>query len=205
MPTVPSVGLQPRIVIFDLGEVLVTPTGLNDELAARVASDPETFKTLYWRRRLEYDLGLEATDYWTDILEGLGIVATSSAIEDLVRIDSVAWTTIRPDAARLLEHVHSAGMRIGILSNSTIEMAHAARRAAWSRWVDDWFLSAEIGLAKPDPAIYRYVTETVGLPANRIAYIEDSPASIDAARAAGWNAHTWKSGVDTAAHLADLI
>jgi putative hydrolase of the HAD superfamily len=204
MPKVPG-ELAPRIVIFDLGEVLVTPSGLNDELAARLASDPETFKTAYWRRRLEYDLGLEAIEYWTDTMKELGTVPTQSRIEDLIRIDSIGWTTIRPDAARLLEHLHGAGMRIGILSNATIEMAHAARRAEWSRWVNDWFLSAEIGLAKPDPAIYRYVTEAVGLPASRIAYIEDSPASIDAARAAGWNARMWKSAADTAAQLADLI
>jgi putative hydrolase of the HAD superfamily len=200
-----SVGPRQQIVIFDLGEVLVTPAGLIDALAARVACDPETFKTAYWTRRLEYDLGLRATEYWTDVLEGLGTVATPAAIEELVDIDSVAWTTVRPDAARLLEQVSSAGLRIGILSNATIDMARAARRAEWSRWVDDWFLSAEIGIAKPDPAIYRHVTETVGLPADRIAYIDDSAASIVAAQAAGWSAHLWTSGAETAAHLAELV
>jgi hypothetical protein len=63
---------EPRIVVFDLGEVLVTPTGLIDALAARVAHEPGSFKTAYWKRRLEYDLGLDASLYWTDVLEGSG-------------------------------------------------------------------------------------------------------------------------------------
>lgn len=192
------------IVIFDLGEVLVTPTNLFPKLAARVVVDETPFEAAYWTRRLEYDLGLDAIEYWTDVLEELSIPATASAIDDLIRIDTQAWTTIRADAATLLEQLHSAGVRLGILSNATQEMATAARLAPWSSWITDWFFSVEVGLAKPNPAIYEHVADSIGLPGESIIYLEDSPRSVIAAREAGWNAHLWISGAGASTFLGRL-
>jgi putative hydrolase of the HAD superfamily len=196
---------QPHpIVIFDLGEVLVTPTHLFRDLAARVEVNVDKFEAAYWTRRLEYDLGLDAVDYWTDILEELAIPVAPSLIEALVRIDTRGWTAVRPDAVELLELLHSARVRLGILSNATSEMATAARRAPWAPCITDWFFSVEVGLAKPNPALYDYVAETVGLPGPSIVYLEDNPRSVITARAAGWNAHLWTSAAGATAFLAGL-
>jgi putative hydrolase of the HAD superfamily len=123
----------------------------------------------------------------------------------LIRIDTAGWTTIRPDAAELLKQLHDDGVRIGILSNATIEMAAAARQSVWAQWVADWFFSAELGIVKPYPAIYQHVTETIGLPSDSIIYIDDNQRSVDGALATGWNAHLWTSGADTARLLNGLM
>ncbi|MFF1573953.1 HAD-IA family hydrolase [Leifsonia sp. NPDC058292] len=194
---------SPRIVVFDLGEVLSTPTGMIERLAARVAHEPESFERAYWLRRLEYDLGLDTITYWTDVLESLGVPATGDALEDLIRIDTESWTTIRADARELLRGLHEAGTRIGILSNATIEMAAACRQGEWAPWVTDWFFSAELGLAKPDPAIYHRVTQELELPAASILYIDDSRASVESATIQGWDSHLWTSPLATVTLLTE--
>jgi putative hydrolase of the HAD superfamily len=193
---------DPAIVIFDIGEVLVTPTGLMDRLARRVGCDATRFAVAYWKRRLEYDLGLDAFEYWIDILDGLAVVANLSTVQDLIRIDTLGWTTIRPDAARLLERLHESGMRVGVLSNATVEMGEALREGPWSHLIDDWFFSFELGIAKPNPAVFLRVADALGLPASQISYVEDSQASVKAALDAGWTAHLWRSQSEAEAHLA---
>lgn len=182
---------EPTVVVFDLGEVLVTPTDLNSHLAARVACDPEKFRTAYWARRLEYDLGLDADEYWIDLLDELGIPTTQSVIQDLIDIDSVGWTTLRADALALLQLLHSNGHRIVILSNGTHEMALAARNSPWASLVDKWFFSAELGMAKPGLDIYETVGRQLGAAPPEIHYLEDSTQSVETARRAGWHTHHW--------------
>lgn len=196
---------RPRAVLLDLGEVLVTPTRLIEDVATRIERDPELVRLAYWTRRLEYDLGLHAVEYWTTCLHALGVPSSQRLIDDLTTIDTDAWTTVRPDAAQLLHRLHTHGVRLGILSNATPEMARASRRAHWANWISDWFFSAEIGLAKPDPAIYRFVTRALDLAPGEVVYVDDSRPSVEAAHNLGWITHLWTSSRDNAAFLEKTV
>jgi len=55
--------------------------------------------------------------------------------------------------------------------------------------VDEVFFSNELGLAKPDRAIFDAVIRDLGTTAGRIAYFDDTAANVDAASAAGLDAH----------------
>jgi len=196
--------VTPRIVIFDLGEVLATPSLLYESFAERIAHESPAVEASYWRHRDAYDRGGSSTAFWTAVLEGIGVPARRQLLEDLTQIDTIAWTNIRPDAFDLLHHLSGAGHRVGVLSNATIEMASAARLSDWGRFVTDWFFSSELGIAKPDARIYRYVTERITLPASSIMFIDDRQVNVDAALAAGWNAHLWTSPVGTMDLLTEL-
>ncbi|MER7792835.1 HAD family phosphatase [Streptomyces sp. NPDC097640] len=194
----------PRIVIFDLGEVLATPPGLYAALAAAIERRPEAVGAAYWAYRDAYDRGGSAQAFWSDVLAELGVSPAEDAVSELTRIDTEAWTTIRPDAVSLLCSLSTQGVRLGILSNATREMAQAARRTPWAAYVSDWFFSAELRLAKPDQAIYSEVTNVLGYPPQSIVFVDDRPVNVEAAREAGWNAHTWTSGENTRTLMSDL-
>ncbi|WP_372573672.1 HAD-IA family hydrolase [Ruegeria jejuensis] len=51
------------------------------------------------------------------------------------------------------------------------------------------FSSGRMGVRKPDPAFYAQITETLDVAPDRMLLIDDYQASVDAARAAGWQAH----------------
>ena len=100
-------------------------------------------------------------------------------------------------AVHLLADLNQAGVRIGVLSNATSDMARQARKSDWGRFVGDWYFSAELRLAKPDPAIYRHITHDLGIQPGSILFIDDRPQNIGAALQVGWHAHVWTSPSDT--------
>ncbi|MFI6932899.1 HAD family hydrolase [Streptomyces sp. NPDC050287] len=200
----PGANTAPRIVIFDLGEVLATPPDLYSSLAACLSRQPDAVEAAYWDHRDAYDRGGTAQAFWGAVLADLGLPAVPGTVSELTRIDTEAWTTIRPDAVSLLEALSERDVRVGILSNATLEMATVARTTTWAKYVTEWFFSSELQLAKPEPALYRHVTDELGLPAGTIVFVDDRRVNVKAALDAGWNAHLWTSGADTATLLKGL-
>jgi putative hydrolase of the HAD superfamily len=82
--------MRPRVVLFDLGEVLATPPGLYSSLAAGLARRPEAVEAAYWAHRDAYDRGGTAHAFWSAVLTDLGIPATPSSIHELTRLDPEA-------------------------------------------------------------------------------------------------------------------
>lgn len=56
------------------------------------------------------------------------------------------------------------------------------------------FYSDELHLRKPDPLIYTRLTEDLAVEPGKILFIDDNPANIAQAQAAGWNAYQLAGG-----------
>jgi len=71
---------------------------------------------------------------------------------------------------------------------------------------DDVVCSAEVGLAKPDPAIYRLAAERLGLPPAACVFVDDFERNVAAAREVGMQAVFYRvdRGHDLRAQLAEL-
>lgn len=89
----------------------------------------------------------------------------------------------------LLEHIkrlRQAGYRTGLLSNFT----DRARRL-WTevypfiQYFDGVVISAEVGLMKPDPRIYRLAAESVGLEMTEALFVDDFIENVEGAKAVG--------------------
>jgi glucose-1-phosphatase len=88
--------------------------------------------------------------------------------------------------------------RTALLSNS----ADGARREEQRRYgfeqlVDEIIYSHEVGLAKPDPRIYRLAEERLGAAADEIVYVDDVRKHVDAATARGWHAILHRDTAET--------
>lgn len=100
----------------------------------------------------------------------------------------------------------AAGLRskfaTAILSNS----ADGARREEQRRYgfeelVDVIVYSHEVGVAKPDTAIFRLTEDRLGVQAHEIVFLDDHEAHVQAARACGWHAVMHR---DTAASIKEI-
>jgi HAD superfamily hydrolase (TIGR01509 family) len=80
------------------------------------------------------------------------------------------------------------GLVVGILSNSCSGAREAERHWGFEAMTDDIVYSHEVGLAKPDPAVYALTAERLGVRPEAIAFLDDVPANVGAARACGWQA-----------------
>ena len=67
---------------------------------------------------------------------------------------------------------------------------------------DDIVVSGDVGLLKPDPAIYRLLIERRGITPARALFIDDSLRNVSGARAVGLNAHHFREPGALAAELA---
>lgn len=82
----------------------------------------------------------------------------------------------------------AASMTVAALSNS----ADGARREDDRRYgfgtiFDLLVYSHEVGMEKPDAAIYRHTQEALGIGAHEIVFVDDRESAIEGARTAGWH------------------
>jgi putative hydrolase of the HAD superfamily len=87
----------------------------------------------------------------------------------------------------------AAGLRprlaTAILSNSADgARREEERRFGFEELVDVIVYSHEVGLAKPDPAIFGLTRERLGVQSQEIVFLDDHEANVEAAKACGWHA-----------------
>jgi putative hydrolase of the HAD superfamily len=190
--------------LFDLGMVLAEPVGLYEGIAALLGTDPAAVERVFWIHRRAYDLGLADHAYWTETLADLELtVDLDVLLPELVTFDMGAWSQPRPAAAAILSDLGARDIAVAVLSNAPASFAAAARRFPWRHLAQRWFFSAELGLAKPDPAIYAHVEHELAVSPDQLWFVDDRPENVAAATRRGWHAHLWSDDTDTRAWLVE--
>ena len=92
-------------------------------------------------------------------------------------------------AVAILEELRDAGHELRALTNWSAETFPFAReRFAFIEWFESILVSAEVGLIKPDPAIFRLLLERIGRTPAECVYIDDSAKNVAGAAALGFDA-----------------
>jgi putative hydrolase of the HAD superfamily len=93
---------------------------------------------------------------------------------------------MQADAAMIagVREIRSDGVRMGLLSNSVGE-ASVYDRALMAALFDAVVISSEVGLRKPEPAIYELAAQRLGLPPAACVYVDDIGGNLKPARALG--------------------
>jgi putative hydrolase of the HAD superfamily len=81
-----------------------------------------------------------------------------------------------------------AAVRVGLLTNGTSRLAADLEVLGIAGEFDVIFNSAEIGVAKPDVAVYRLACDRLATVPERVFFVDDSPGHVDGAREAGMQA-----------------
>jgi 2-haloacid dehalogenase len=92
-----------------------------------------------------------------------------------------------PDSVDLVRELHAAGIPQWGLTNWSHELwPNAPRRFGFlDELLDGVVVSGTEGVAKPDPAIFAITAERVGLPTERLVFVDDKQLNVEAARATG--------------------
>lgn len=199
-------------VVLDLGGVIIPLHRERAEAAFR-ALRPEGFDAAYAALRAEGFLDAFETGH-VDTADFLArFTAWSGRDADAV---TAAWHAI-------LEPIPAANLRtlealarerpLYLLSNTNaLHMgwidAHLARDHGlplFGGLFRHRFLSYEMGLRKPDAAIYRAVTDAAGLDPERVLFVDDDPANAASAEGAGWTVRRHPHNAPLAHSVADLL
>ena len=186
-----------RAVVFDYGVVL---TGPPDAAAwtnlLRITGLPqERFEPLYWANRPALDEGkLTGISYWQNFLREAGLPLHHA--EELSRWDARLWTVQNPVMLAWQLAVKQRCLLTAILSNiSDNVLENIEREFDWIHRFDVQVWSYQLGIAKPDPAIYRHTLGKLGTQPEETLFIDDKRPNVEAARALGIQAIEY-SGVE---------
>ena len=94
------------------------------------------------------------------------------------------WTPYQ-DSAPTLHALRGRGLRIAVLSNAGIDIRPVLVRGGLADLVDAVVVSFEVGLVKPDAAVFRLALDLIGVPAEQALMVGDSWQDDAAAAALG--------------------
>jgi putative hydrolase of the HAD superfamily len=116
--------------------------------------------------------------------EGLGL--SEPAIEELNLWDARMWTRGDPAMLDWQLAIKQRGLLTAIVSNmgDTVH-ERMVSELGWLSRFDVLVWSYQLGIAKPDPAIYRYALEKLGTQPAETLFIDDKAENVEAAVALG--------------------
>jgi len=191
------------VLLFDLGGVLMDFAGF-DELVRFIPGAPDRSEIRDRWIRCEavrrFERGEIPCDQFADaVIEELAI--------DLSPPDFlgnfVDWA--REPTPEALSLLRSLGryFRIAALSNAN-ELHTPLHRRRFKDVIDTFYFSDEIGAVKPDRAIFDHVICDLDVSPVRIAFFDDTPVNVEAARNAGLVAFAVDGVADLTTRLRDL-
>lgn len=132
--------------------------------------------------------------YLQAVLDAAGVPAADVTPEAIasVRASHAArnlWEVTGPDVPAALERLRAAGYRLAVVSNSDGRLAQLLDAAGLTRWFDLLVDSHDVGIEKPDPRLFHYVVDRLGVAPGRAAHVGDLyHVDVVGARAAGLHA-----------------
>jgi putative hydrolase of the HAD superfamily len=191
-------------VIFDLGGVLLRTEDREprQELAQSLGMTYEELENLVYGSREAMRGEISAEVHKRSFLEKFGL--PEDAMQEF---GDAFWGGDRMDSV-LVEFIR--GLRgtytTALLSNAWDDL----RPLLVSQWkiadaFDQIFISAEMGLAKPDPKIYQAVSSELKKDPAELVFVDDFIENIEAAREEGWNGIHFLSRDAALAELAEYL
>jgi len=89
------------------------------------------------------------------------------------------------DARATLDGVRARGLRLGLISNAWPSLEGKYRRLGFRDYFDPFVISARAGCLKPDAAIFQFAVAQIGLPPERLLFVDDEPEYVRGACAGG--------------------
>jgi len=164
-----------------------------------------------WRRTLDDSWTERATGALGDLTATFRELARRNGVEpdDQTLADACAARSgaqhelfvFRPDALAVLAGVRARGLRVGVLSDCTWELAEAWSRLPVADLVDERVLSCEAGRRKPDPVLFETIASLLGVAPEKCLYVGDGGGGeLTGASACGMHAvmlraEDWPSSV----------
>jgi putative hydrolase of the HAD superfamily len=186
-----------RAVVFDYGGVLTTPVG--DSIRAWLEVDgilPDSFTRVLkeWLGRAapfgtpihRLETGEMSVEEFDRALAGRLRTRAGTPISP-VGVLSRLFAAMQPQETMwaLAEEICHTGTRVALLSNSWGNDYPLARLGTV---FDPVVISGDVGLRKPDAAIYELTLRRLGVPAAEAVFVDDALPNIEGARAVGMRA-----------------
>jgi putative hydrolase of the HAD superfamily len=188
-----------RAVLFDLYDTLawldssVIREG-RAALAELAGADPDAWAAAWRASAVDRMLGrlgdLEAEMAW--LLGHAGVTPPNGLAASMAEREAATWRAagrLYADSLATLDSLKSRGFRLALVSNCSVQAGEVAHHLGVARRMDALSMSYQLGVAKPDPAIFLHACETIGVAPAECMFVADGAfTELDAATALGMTA-----------------
>ena len=171
-----SVGLQPRTILNVAFSAELGPAAITGRLTYRE---------------------------WMDRIRDIVIGEHGEHVATALDLWEANVGVVDPEMVRLLRSLREA-VPVALLSNGTTRLRRDLHVLDLLDEFDIVFNTAEIGIAKPDPEVFRHVCAQMSVSPRRTAFLDDLPANVQGATDAGLIAHQFTDRRTAQAFLGDL-
>jgi len=202
-----NIRIPDRVIVFDYGEVISVSQSAADRAALVEISglDTRLFWELYDRYREDLDQGVTLPgEYWNLVARDAGVQWSPAQLQQLWAADIRSWISVEPGTVQLLAELHAGGTRVALLSNAGFDFSDPFRHSPMAQYFEAMFVSAELGLIKPDPEIYRVTARELGIGLEQMVFIDNKKINVDAATALGVTGHVFTTVAELRAFLESL-
>jgi len=180
---------QPRVLLFDLGGVLIELVGQpirNEWIAGHDTPEVSWQKWLTSDAARAFETGrISADDFARQIVAEMNLTISEAQFKQYF----TDWPVgLYPGVLNLLRQLEN-DFELALFSNSNeLHWGRKMHEMQLDGCFGHYFASHKIGLAKPDAAAFRYVIEHLPADPDTILFLDDNQMNIDAARAQGMQA-----------------
>ena len=163
---------------------------LSDRIASRLDVDLSALYRAYELTRDERSVGAfdgQEGDM-AAIVEAAGFDPSPGLIETLVTLErefSETGVELWEDSLPVVHELRDRGVKTALVSNCSHSTRGIVERLGLNEAFDEVLLSFEVGLRKPDPAIYREALRRLDVEPARAVFVDDQPDYCDGAAAVG--------------------
>jgi putative hydrolase of the HAD superfamily len=191
-----------RVVLFDIGGVLVELTGVRVLLSwMGTRLDAEEVFALWLRSpsvRL-FETGRLAPEPFADQL--IAELSLPIGPEEFLR-SFCSWTQgLLPGALEVVRKVPSQYLRATLSNSNELQWPCLMHDMKLEKEFDRHFASHITGKIKPDPDAFQHVVDCIGCEAECILFLDDNRLNVDAARQVGMRAVRVKGPAEAAQAL----
>ncbi|MBQ6010721.1 MAG: HAD-IA family hydrolase [Kiritimatiellae bacterium] len=187
-------------VVFDFGGVMTVSPKDDDwpvyAYCAKFGVDRAAVDRGWQRYRNLWDGGfISFAELYGRTFADAGATIGAAQLDVLWELDAADWfRTLRTDTLALMRRLKTSGKKLGVLSNlspESYERLFVPRCAEYRALLDAEVISGLELLFKPEEPIYRLTERRMGLPPDRLIFLDDTESNVLAARAFGWRAEIY--------------
>jgi glucose-1-phosphatase len=178
--------MRPVAFVFDLGNVVVRFDPERARLPISARSRRTEIEPKWLNLKIRYETGqLDSIEFAESAIELLEFEGTATEFLEY-------WDGIFLSNSPMEQLVAQIDLPLYLLSNTSISHLTRIRRdfPILKRFINGVY-SFEVGLLKPNPAIFQLTLERFNLVGQRVIYIDDLAPNVAAAAACGFEAYQY--------------
>ncbi len=141
-----------------------------------------------------YETGqMSSLEFFSELRDRFALAITFEEFKDIW--NPIFWEN--PRVIEAIEYLKSKGYPLFLLSDTNeLHFAHIIDRFPVVHAFDEWILSFEVGVKKPEKRIYDMIFEKMDVDKSEVFYIDDLERNVEAARSMGIEALVFRDAED---------